>query len=192
MRSLLLLLLALPCGAQQVWPTDEKDSDRLRNLEFLLDKVNVLSSSVTASITSAASPASNVSTSTLFTTNLVPINSSVFSVCHASTMTLVLPSASTVSIKINGNAFTTASAINGGVSILVNGGYLTGCSSSVPCWNVTDPNGSTVAGFPGPSINREVYLSSGSHTFCFGSFANTAGASKLMYAPIEWTVRRLQ
>ena len=67
MKALLLLLLALPCSAQQVFPTDEKDSDRLRNLEFLLDKVSVLTTSMTAlgAATSAMLPG-QVSTHTYF------------------------------------------------------------------------------------------------------------------------------
>ena len=57
MKALLLILaLAMPAGAQQVFPSDIKDPDVLRNMEFLLDQYNILRSSLTNNSLTPSSP----------------------------------------------------------------------------------------------------------------------------------------
>lgn len=61
MKALLLILaLAMPAGAQQVFPSDIKDPDVLRNMEFLLEQFNILRSSIANN--AAGAPAGSTET----------------------------------------------------------------------------------------------------------------------------------
>lgn len=131
----------------------------------------------------------SVSTKTLYTGAITPSNASGFVGCQATTMTISVPVASTVTATLQTGGFRTNFNIYGGMSILVDGAFLEGCTISAPCWNYQDTNGST------PSISQlsysaDVYLSAGSHTFCFGAWANTASANRNIFAPIRWEIRQ--
>ena len=65
MKAILLILaLAMPAGAQQVFPSDIKDPDVLRNMEFLLEQYNILRSSLTNNSVTAAAALVDVSSFT--------------------------------------------------------------------------------------------------------------------------------
>ena len=72
----LVLGLACSAGAQSTFPSDEKDPDRLRNLEYLLEQVNIVKSSITNNSGAAGGSSTLGSTQTWTGTNSYTVSAS--------------------------------------------------------------------------------------------------------------------
>ena len=167
MRALLLLLLAIPCGAQTTFPSDEKDPDRLRNMEYLLEQVNVLRSSVTTNAFVPTAPVVRsyeiiLSSLSITGTFIFGNSANSFNNICSSTIVWVADGVSTYTFTFDGSY-----SLNNGASMAV--GWL--LDSAYPNSRQTATQGlCSVQSISGENrtcqFRESFYVASGSHSAC--------------------------